>query len=39
MKVRDLRVNGENEKNLAVLLRVVWKHEDGGHVAVPGNFI
>lgn len=31
MKVRDLRVNEENGKNLAVLLRVVWKHVDGGH--------
>lgn len=28
MKVRDLRVNGGNEKDLAVLLRVAWEHVD-----------
>lgn len=38
-KVRDLRVNGENEKDLAVLGRVVWEHVRWwGRGAVPDNF-
>lgn len=31
-----LRVNGGNEKALAVLLRVMWEHVDGGRT-VPAN--
>lgn len=38
MKGRDLRVNWENEKDLAVLLRVVWEHVDGGGTVL-ANFI
>lgn len=38
MKVRDVRVNGENEKDLAVLLRVLWEHANGGGT-VPANFM
>lgn len=36
--MRDLRVNGENEKDLSVPLRVVWERVEGGET-VPANFI
>lgn len=36
--MRDLRVNGENEKDLSVPLRVVWECVEGGET-VPANFI